>query len=134
MVFDTDVIIWIQRGSKKAATLVDSDDDRCISILSYMELLQNANNKQQQITIKNYIKDMDFTILPLSENIGHRASIYIEEYSLSHGISADDALIASTAIENNLVLNIRELKTFQAHSRFEFQTFSVIKATKLRTQ
>src|SRR5271157_6104255 len=103
MIFDTDVIIWIQRGNKKAAELVDSDDDRCISIISYMELLQNAQHKQQQVIINNYIKEMDFTILPLSENIGHRASIYIEEYSLSHGISADDALIAATAIENNLI-------------------------------
>jgi len=48
MIFDTDIIIWIQRGNKKAGELVDADDDRCISILSYMELLQNANNKQQQ--------------------------------------------------------------------------------------
>jgi predicted nucleic acid-binding protein len=69
-----------------------------------MELLQNAHNKQQQIVIKNYLKDMDFTLLPLSENIGHRASIYVEEYSLGHGISADDAIIAATAIEGNMAL------------------------------
>jgi predicted nucleic acid-binding protein len=82
MIFDTDIIIWIQRGNKKAAEVVDADNDRSISILTYMELLQNAKNKQQQTIIKSYLKEMNFTILPMSENIGHRASIYIEEYSL----------------------------------------------------
>ena len=43
MIFDTDIIMWIQRGNKKAGNLVDSDDDRSISIIIYMELLQNAN-------------------------------------------------------------------------------------------
>jgi predicted nucleic acid-binding protein len=125
MIFDTDIIIWIQRGKKKAGEIVDSDDDRCISIISYMELLQNAQNKQQQLTIMTYIKDMDFTILPLSENIGHRASIYIEEYSLSHGISADDALIASTAIENNHVLVSGNSKHYKAIHDLKFKRFQI---------
>jgi predicted nucleic acid-binding protein len=123
MIFDTDIIIWIQRGNKKAGDLVDSDDDRSISIISYMELLQNANNKQQQIIIKNYLKEMNFTILPLSENIGHRASIYIEEYSLNYGISADDALIASTAIENNAPLVSGNSKHYKPIKELKFRRF-----------
>lgn len=123
MIFDTDIIIWIQRGNQKAAELVDSDDERCISIISYMELLQNAHNKQQQIVIGNYIKEMDFTILPLSENIGHRASIYVEEYSLSHGISAADALIAATAIENNQVLVSGNSKHYKPVYDLDFKRF-----------
>jgi hypothetical protein len=113
MIFDTDVIIWIQRGNNKAADLVDSDNDRCISIVTFMELLQHAQHKQQQKVIKDYLNEMDFTVLPLSENIGHRALIYIEEYSLSHGISADDALIAATAIENNKVLATGNTKHYK---------------------
>jgi predicted nucleic acid-binding protein len=125
MIFDTDIIIWVQRGNNKAGELIDSDEDRCISILSYMELLQNAHNKQQQVVIKNYIKEMDFTIVPLSENIGHRASIYIEEYSLSHGISADDALIAATAIENNQVLVSGNSKHYKPIHDLNFKRFQV---------
>jgi len=125
MIFDTDIIIWIQRGNQKAAELVDSDDERCISILSYMELLQNAHNKQQQIVIGNYIREMDFTVLPLSENIGHRASIYVEEYSLSNGISADDALIAATAIENNQVLVSGKSKHYKPVHDLNFKRFQI---------
>jgi predicted nucleic acid-binding protein len=125
MIFDTDIIIWVQRGNNKAGELIDSDKDRCISILTYMELLQNAHNKQQQVVIKNYIKEMDFTIIPLSENIGHRASIYIEEYSLSHGISADDALIAATAIENNQVLVSGNSKHYKPIYDLNFKRFQV---------
>jgi predicted nucleic acid-binding protein len=124
MIFDTDIIIWIQRGNKKAAEVVDADNDRSISILTYMELLQNAKNKQQQTIIKSYLKEMNFTILPMSENIGHRASIYIEEYSLGHGISADDAVIAATAIENNLTLVSGNNKHYKPIHDLTFKRFT----------
>jgi predicted nucleic acid-binding protein len=123
MLFDTDIIIWIQRGNEAAGDIVDNDDDRSISIITYMELLQNAQNKQQQKIIKDYLDELDFTILPLSENIGHRASIYIEEYSLSHGISADDALIAATAIENNLTLHSGNSKHYTPVRELKFKRF-----------
>jgi predicted nucleic acid-binding protein len=123
MIFDTDIIIWIQRGNSKAAQFVDEDFDRSISIISYMELLQNAVNKQQQIVIKDYLKEMNFTILPLSENIGHRASIYIEEYSLGHGISADDAVIAATALENNQILVSGNAKHYKPIHELKFKRF-----------
>lgn len=125
MLFDTDIIIWIQRANKKAALLVDSDSERCISVITYMELLQNAKNKQHHTVIKNYLKELNFIILSLSENIGHRASIYIEEYSLSSGISADDALIASTAIENNQMLVSGNYKHYKMIKELQFKKFSV---------
>ena len=123
MIFDTDIIIWIQRGNKKAAASVDSDDERCISILTYMELLQHARNKEQQAVVKKYLNEMGFTLLPVSENIGHRASIYIEEYSLSHGISANDAIIAATAVENHQVLVSGNNKHYKPIRDLMFQRF-----------
>ena len=124
MLFDTDVIIRIQRGNPKAADAADEDTERFISVVTYMELLQNAQNKQQQTTIKNYLKELDFAILPLSESIGHRALIYIEEYSMSHGISAGDALIAATAIENDLSLISGNHKHYKAIRELQFKHFS----------
>jgi len=88
-----------------------------------MELLQNAAHKRQQSIIKSYVHEMEFTILPVSENIGHRASIYIEEYSLSYGISAADALIAATAIENNNALVSGNAKHYKPIHELHFKQF-----------
>ena len=104
MIFDTDILVWIQRGNAKAAALVDKETDRHLSILSYMELLQTAKNKKQHSTVREFLRLYGFQVLPLTENIGYRASIYIEEYSLSSGLRAGDAIIAATATENNMVL------------------------------
>lgn len=102
--FDTDILIWVQRGNLKAAKLVEDEQERQISILSYMELLQGARDQQEHRMIKNFIRDFQFQILPLTENVGYRAAVYIEEYSLSHGLLAGDALVAATATENGLTL------------------------------
>ena len=90
-----------------------------------MELLQNAKNKQQQTVIKNYLKEIECTILPISENIGYRASIYIEEYSMAYGISADDAIIAATAIENNLILLSGNNKHYRPIKDLNFKRFII---------
>ena len=39
--------------------------------------------------------------------------MYIEEYSLSHGLRARDALIAATATENNMTLCSSNAKHFK---------------------
>ena len=112
MLFDTDSLIWVQRGSLKAARLVERAAQRSISALSYMELMQNAQNKDQHRHTKDFLATFGFELVPLSENIGHRAAIYIEEYTLSHGIRAGDAIIAATAVENNLTLVSGDRKHF----------------------
>jgi predicted nucleic acid-binding protein len=113
MIFDTDILVWIQRGNEKAATLVDKSSERFLSILSYMELLQSAENKKQHYVIKEFLKLYGFQMLPLTENIGHRASVYLEEYSLTSGLRAGDAIIAATATENNMVLATGNGKHFK---------------------
>jgi predicted nucleic acid-binding protein len=113
MIFGTDILVWIQRGNEKAATLVDKSSERFLSILSYMELLQSAENRKQHSVVKEFLKLYGFRMLPLTENIGHRASVYVEEYSLSSGLRAGDAIIAATATENNMVLATGNGKHFR---------------------
>lgn len=114
MLFDTDILIWVQRGNQKAAKLINKTSERKVSIYSHMELLQCARQKKEQNYIKDFLFDYDFEVLPLSENIGHRASIYIAEYSLGNGLRAGDALIAATATEYNLVLSTGNRKHFHS--------------------
>jgi len=123
VLFDTDIFIWIQRGNRKAALLVEREAQRCLSVQTYMELLQCATDKQQHRLVKQFIAEFGFVILPLTENIGHRALVYVEEYALSHGLRAGDALIAATATENNLPLATGNAKHFRAIKELELKVF-----------
>ena len=76
MIFDTDIFIWVQRGNGKAARLIDRSEERYLSVYSYIELLQSAKNKQQHDYTNDFLSSFGFVVLPLSENIGHRALIY----------------------------------------------------------
>lgn len=123
MLFDTDILIWVQRGNEKAARLIEREDNRYLSIQSYMELLQGAKNKTHHKYVKDFISEFEFSILPLTENIGHRALIYVEEYALSSNMRAGDAIIAATAIENNLILASSNAKHFKVVKELQLKTF-----------
>lgn len=123
MIFDTDIFIWVQRGNAKAATLIDGTKDRFLSVQTYMELLQCAKDKQQLRLVKRFISDFRFSVLPLTENIGHRALVYVEEYGLSSGMRAGDAIIAATASENNMPLVTGNAKHFKVVKELELKVF-----------
>lgn len=123
MIFDTDIFIWVQRGNAKAAALIDGAKARFLSVQTYMELLQCARDKQQQRLVKRFISDFRFSVLPLTENIGHRALVYIEEYGISSGMRAGDAIIAATASENSLPLATGNAKHFRAVKELELKVF-----------
>ena len=65
-----------------------------------------------------------FITLPLTENIGHRALIYIQEYTLSHGLRAGDAIIAATAAENNMTLVSSNAKHFKPVKELKLKVFT----------
>lgn len=104
MIFDTDVLIWVLRGNRKAAAAVDAAESRRVSLVTYMELLQGARDKREIKTIRAFLVDLGFTTLPLTEAIGHRASIYMEIHVLASSMGMADALIAATASESGEVL------------------------------
>jgi len=123
MIFDTDIFIWVQRGSEKAARLMQKVENKFLSVQTYMELLQCAQNKTQHKYVKDFISSFNFMVLPLTENIGHRASIYIEEYTLSSGLRSGDAIIAATAVENNRALVSSNAKHFKVIKDLELKVF-----------
>ena len=88
-----------------------------------MELLRGAENKSQHKLIKDFLIAFGFIVLPLTENIGHRASIYVEEYAISAGLRAGDALIAATAVENNQVLVSSNVKHFKVIKDLQLSAF-----------
>ena len=123
MLFDTDILIWVQRGNRKAARFIDGAGERLISVLTYMELLQAARDKRQHAVIKQYVRDLSFSVLPLTEGVGHRALVYVEEYGLSSGIRAGDAIVAATATENGLTLATGNARHFRSIKDLSLRIF-----------
>lgn len=123
MIFDTDMFIWLQRGNEKAARLFEKEEEKYLSVQTYMELLQHAKDKTQHKYTKDFLADFGFIVLPLTENIGHRASIYVEEYTLSSSLGSGDAIIAATAVENNLILVSSNVKHFRVIKELQLRAF-----------
>jgi predicted nucleic acid-binding protein len=123
VIFDTDVLIHAQRGKRRAALAIDSAGERFVSIQTLMELLQGARDKDDLRIIKKFMVELSFMVLPLSENVGHRALVYVEEYGLSSGLRAADALIAATAVENAMPLMTANAKHFRAIKDLELVVF-----------
>jgi len=124
MQFDTDVLIWLLRGRERAGKVVAGDQDRSLSVVSYMELLQGARDRREARVILDFLSETGFRVLPLSENVGHRALIYVEEYALRAGLGVADALIAATAVENQLTLCTANHRHYRPVNDLKVRPFS----------
>ena len=103
MIFDTDVLIWTARGNVKASKAIENSPKRQISTQTYLELLQCATDKRQQSLTRSFLRDFAFEVLPLTSGIGVRSCALIEQFALSHNLRVGDAIIAATAIENDIM-------------------------------
>lgn len=90
-----------------------------LSAVTYMELVQGMWDKEEFRLLRKTIHDQDWIVLPLSENISHRAIVYIENYHLSHSLEMADALIAATAIESGLSLMTGNNKHYKVIPKLE---------------
>src|SRR5436305_1159451 len=116
---DTDVLIDISRGNGDAADFVDAlPEEIFIGRISAMELIVGARNKSDQKVIEKFI-DL-YSIKELSDAIGHEAHAQLKRYAKSHGLTLADALIASTAMVNDLTLVSRNEKHFRPIKQLGF--------------
>ncbi len=102
---------------------MEKAEEKYLSIQTYMELLQCADKKTQHKHVKDFLTSFGFIVLPLTENIGHRASIYVEEYTLSSNLRSGDAIIAATAVENNMILSSSNMKHFKVIKELKLKIF-----------
>lgn len=123
MLVDTDVLIWVLRGHDGAARAVERITDRALSVVTYMELLQGARGKREIKAIQTSLANLDFRTVPLTENIGHRASIYMEEYAPSAGLTLADALQAATAVETRMPLLTANRRHYRSIRELELKVF-----------
>jgi predicted nucleic acid-binding protein len=76
-----------------------------------MELIVGCRNKSELQTLNRFLSQ--FQIFTLTNTISDRAAELLQIYFLSHGLLIADALIAATAIENQIPLISKNQRDFR---------------------
>jgi hypothetical protein len=104
ILIDTDVFIWYLRGNNKAFRVIENTDSFCISVVTYMELVQGMRNKKELNSLRRALHAWEAKVLYISEEISAKAMFEVEQHFLSHSIELADALIGATAVVYGLPL------------------------------
>jgi len=110
---DNNVISQILKGNQTVTNFALSLNF-AICATVYIEALQGSISNAQKQTIKKLIDN--FPLLLITPDISKRAINLIDTYSNSHDLLLADALIAATALENDLTIvtyNIDDFKFIQ---------------------
>lgn len=112
---DTDILIDAARKETDAIAFLHRLENRrqpmAISVITYLELLVGCQNKRDQRETQKL--PTRFNLLHINEPISERAKDLVETYFLIHGLLIPDALIAATALENDITLFTKNIRDFQ---------------------
>lgn len=112
MIFDTNILIYADRGVQSAKELIMSPQDRSISAVTYMEYVPFCRNKQELAIFEKMLKVLQFTIHEVDHAISYQARQLVRQFALSHSMEMGDALIAATAVAHNELLCTSNIKHF----------------------
>lgn len=116
---NTDVLIDVSKGSTSAVNfLAGLTGTISISRISATELIVGARDKRDQLAIEDFISH--YRIRELRGSTGIKGYNLLIDYTLSHGLTIMDALIAATAIEHDLTLVSKNERHFQHIQSLEF--------------
>ena len=109
---DTNILIEFYRNNQKiVAALRDiGAENIAISAVTAGELLFGALNKKEVQTIKRDIEHL--ILMHINDLISEKYIELMLQYSKSHGLAIPDALIAATALVNNVSLYTLNRKDF----------------------
>jgi predicted nucleic acid-binding protein len=116
---DSGILIDASRGNAGAARYLNSLDEWSVSIVTGMELVAGARDKQEVSNIE--IALAAYRNIPLSEDIGHLGYNLMKSYAKSHGLKTPDALIAATAVHEGLKLSTTNRKHFEPITGLEIE-------------
>lgn len=118
VICDTDVMIdyWDAKNPRHvvASAILEGKirlDNIVLSAITKMELLLGATNKRDLVRINKELTR--FNISLINDAITLKALSLVQKYSLSHGLSLPDSLIASTAIITELELFTYNTKDYK---------------------
>lgn len=114
ILLDTTVLIDLARGNIQAAEFVDGErlvkSNLCLSVISAMELIVGCRDKAEIGKMTRLLAD--FIVVDLTPAISRRAYDLIVAFSKSHGLIIPDALIAATALVEDVPLVTHNVKHF----------------------
>ena len=110
---DTNILIEFYKNN---STIVNElrligVDPLAISVITQAELYYGAINKNELLKIQNHLNLLPN--FPIDNQVSTQFIQLMERYSLSHKITIPDALIAATALVNNVSLYTLNLKDFR---------------------
>lgn len=111
---DTDILIDVANNdatAKARLTTESQTSSLAVSTVTVMELIVGCRNKSELQTLNRFLSQ--FQILTLTNQISDRATQLLQDYFLSHGLLIADALIAATAIENQISLLSKNQRDFR---------------------
>jgi len=123
MIIDTDVLVWYLRGNVHARKVLEKAIPFEISAVTWAEILQGMRDKQEIKKFRALMKSWNTDIIHIDENICIRALLLIDDFGLSHSVHFADALIAATAIENQLPLLTGNTKYYRCIPVLELKAF-----------
>jgi predicted nucleic acid-binding protein len=111
---DSDILIEVSRGKNAGIVsrwidLSNSDAAVLYSPVSVAELWAGAQPNEHD-ALNNLFRAL--TCIPIDDEAGHQAGIYLYKYRRSHGIEIADALIAAGAVANSAALWTRNHKHY----------------------
>lgn len=123
MLIDTDVLIWFLRGRSFAREALSQCRSVELSAVTYMELVQGVRDRNELRMLRRTIRLNEWRILPLTEDISHRATMYVEGYALSDGLRVADALIAASAVQSGAALMTANSRHYKCIPDIELEPY-----------
>ncbi|MDB9315604.1 type II toxin-antitoxin system VapC family toxin [Spirulina sp. CS-785/01] len=114
LLIDTDILIDIANNdntAKKRLTQESQQYQLNISSITEMELIVGCRNKIELQHLNQFLSQLHR--LHLNEIISKTAIQLIQTYNLSHNLLIPDALIAATAISENIALLSKNQKDYR---------------------
>jgi predicted nucleic acid-binding protein len=112
VIFDTNILIYANRGVASAKELILNTQHRSISAVTYMEYVPFCRNKRELATFEKMLQALQFTIHEVDHGISYHARQLVRQFALSHSMEMGDAIIAATAITHNELLCTGNIKHF----------------------
>jgi hypothetical protein len=120
---DTDVIIEFYKNNRQIVFELEKIGENGIAIspVTIAELFYGALNKKELQQINKDVNSLK--ILGFNPEIGETLLFLMSKYSLANNLKIPDAIIAATAIVNNVelfTLNVRDFRFIKELKQYHF--------------